>query len=101
MDELKLTKAHHDLETKSKALDTELEKVKVNEVSIQTSFDKNKVLNVKQEEIEANIKEKQKGIPCEYLHRLKGCRRGKKCWSYHDESQKADKKSIKIKAKPN
>ena len=95
-----LTKAHQDLDTKSKALDTELEKVKLKEVSTQTGSKTNEVLKVKEEEIKSDIKEAQKDIPCKYIHRRKGCWRGKKCWFSHEESLKVDKKHIKQKGNP-
>ena len=52
------------------------------------------VINVKQEDSEAKVKEKKTSIPCKYFHKLKGCRRGNKCWFYHDLEEN---KSIKLK----
>ena len=54
-----MTKAQQDLETKTDALDAELEKVNVSEVTTQTVSKINEVLNVKQEESEAIIEEKK------------------------------------------
>ena len=79
-----LTKAHQELENKTKALDAELEKVKVNEVSTKTASAKSKVSNVKNKEILAYNKEKYQETPCKYFNKTKGCRRGSKCWFYHD-----------------
>ena len=39
------------------------------------------------------MEDKLKAIPCKHFHKLKGCRRGNKCWFYHDQNHKADKKS--------
>ena len=52
---------------------------------------------MKQEESKANIEEKYKEIPCKYFHKIKGCRRGNKCWFYHDKSLKAEKQSSVLK----
>ena len=57
-------------------------------------------MNVKKEEFKANNKEQHKKTPCKYFHNLKGCRRGSKCWFYHDETKKVDNKSIKLKQNP-
>ena len=124
MEELKVTKglvskAQQDLQTQTNAPNEKLEKIKrinvstktvaqMNEVSTQT-LPEMKVSNVKQEESEGNSKEKNKSIPCKYFHKTKGCRRGKKCWFYHDYNHKVDKKSTKqqqnttekFKVKPN
>ena len=55
----------------------------------------NEVSSVKQEESKIHIEEKHKAIPCKYFHRIKGCRRGNKCWFSHDDYHKAEKKSSK------
>ena len=91
-----LIKAHQDLEDKTIALDKELKKVNVNEVSTQTVHAINDVSSVKQEESKIHVEEKHKAIPCKYFHRIKGCQRGNKCWFSHDEYHKAEKKSSKI-----
>ena len=91
-----LTKAQQDLVAKTNALDAELGKVKVSEVSTQTGSDINEVPIVKEEACEAN-KEKKKLIPCKYFHTTKGCRRETKCWFYHGDNLKVDKKSTKLK----
>ena len=52
-----------------------------------------------EEENEANIKEKKIPIPCIYLNRIKGYRRGKKCWFYHYDIHEADEKT-KVQQKP-
>ena len=88
-----LTKAHQDLETKSNALNEELEKVKVTEVSTQTVSDTNEMSDFKQEVSEAHGEEKHNVTPCKYFHRMKGCRRGSKCWLFHDENHFVEKKS--------
>ena len=97
VEELKITKglldkAYEDLVIKTNALDAELEKVNVSEVSIQTDPEINEV-SVKQEESKDNIEEKYKEIPCKYFHKIKGCRRGNKCWFYRDKSLKAGRQS--------
>ena len=102
VEELKLskvlvTKAQQDLETKTSALNSELEKVKVITASTQTVSDCKEVLNVKQEESKTSNEEKQKEIPCKYFHRIKGCRRGNKCWFFHDEKYEKEKLSTKVK----
>ena len=100
VEELKVTKglldkAYEDLVIKTNALDAELEKVNVSEVSIQTDPEINEV-SVKQEESKDNIEEKYKEIPCKYFHKIKGCRRGNKF--YRDKSLKAGKQSPMITA---
>ena len=52
---------------------------------------------MKQEKNKSNIEEKYKEIPCIYFHKIKGCRRGNKCWFYHDKSLKAEKQSSVLK----
>ena len=96
VDELNLTKgllnkAQADLETKTIALKAELEKVEEVKVLTQTLSERNKGLNVKKEEIEVTSKVKHNTIPCKYFHKTNGCRRGKKCWFYHDKSCKEEK----------
>ena len=56
---------------------------------------------MKQEEIEANIEEKYRAIPCKYYHTIKGCKRGNKCWFYHDQNSKIKMKSSKLKENKN
>ena len=56
---------------------------------------------MKQEESEAHIEEKYESIPCKYFHTIKGCRRGSKCWFFHDENPKLNKKSSKLKQNKN
>ena len=70
-----------------------------NKVSTQTVSKINKASNVKQEESEYNIKEKNKAIPCKYFHRKMGCRRGDKCWFYHGDDHITEKNSTKLKKK--
>ena len=82
VEELKVTKglldkAYEDLVIKTNALDAELEKVNVSEVSIQTDPEINEV-SVKQEESKNN-----------------------KCWFYHDKSLKAGKQSLLLKQNKN
>ena len=101
VEELKVTKglldkAYEDLVIKTNALDAELEKVNVSEVSIQTDPEINEV-SVKQEESKDNIEEKYKEIPCQYFHKIKGCRRGNKWWFYRDKSLKTGKQSSLLK----
>ena len=96
-----LTKAHQDLETKSNALNEELEKVKVTELSTQTVSDTNELSDFQHEVSEAHVEEKHNVIPCKYFHRMKGCRRGSKCWFFHDENHFVEKKSSKLKQNPN
>ena len=96
-----MAKCHQDLESKTNALDSELEKVKSSEVSTQTVSEKNKVSNVKQEESEYNIKEKHKAIPCKYFHRKMECRKGDKCWFFHGDDHITEKNSTKVKQKEN
>ena len=91
-----MTKAYQDLETQTYELETELEKVKGNDVSTQTVSKINNVLNVKQEQIETKIEEKQIAIPCKYFDTKKGCRRGTKCWFLHDKNHKTEKKNKKV-----
>ena len=119
-----LTKAQEDLQTKTNALNAELDKLRLSEVSPQTGnkitevsnmkeeetekeIEKSKVSgletqtgpkikevsNVKEEEREPHDREKIKAITCKYFQKINGCRRGLKCWFYHDESQKAINKS--------
>ena len=95
-----LTKAHEELEIKTNKLEAELEKVRISEVSTQTGPKIKEVPTVKEEENKTHNEEKLKTIPCKYFHLIKGCRRGKKCWFSHDESQKAEKKSTKPKETP-
>ena len=95
-----LTKAHEDLETKTNALNAEIEKVRVVEVSTQSNPNIKEVLNVKEEEHETHDAKKLKEIPCKYFHQMKGCRRGNKCWFSHDEYQKTIKKNTKSKETP-
>ena len=96
-----LTKAHIDLdlENKNNALDAEMEKVKASQVSTKTVSGTKDVLNVKQEQIETKNKDKKTTIPisCKYFHRIKGCRRGSKCWFYNEDQNIEDKKSHKFK----
>ena len=82
-----LTKAHKDLENKNNALDAEMEKVKASQLSTKTVPVTNYVSNGKQEQIETNNKEKKTtiSIPCKYFHKLKGCRRGNKCFFPHED----------------
>ena len=69
-------------------------------ISIQTVSELIEVSNVKQEKSEAINKEKRKkSIPCKYFHKTKGCRRGEKCWFYHDYNPRVDKKSTKLQQK--
>ena len=68
----------------------------INEVSTQTVSEIYEVSNVIQEESAANIEKEKKSMPCKYFHKTKGCRRGKKCWFYHDYNHKVDKKSTKL-----
>ena len=96
-----LTKAHQDLETKSNALNEELEKVKVTKVSTQTVSDTNELSDFQHEVSEAHVEERQNVIPCKYFHRIKGCRRGSKCWFVHDKNNFVEKKSQTLKQKPN
>ena len=96
-----LTKAYQDLQTKTNALEAEVEKVKSNNVSTQTVSTINDVSNVKQEHIETNIEEEQIAIPCKYFHTIKGCRRGSKCWFSHDKNNKTEKRNKKLKKKIN
>ena len=96
-----LNKAHQDLEIKSNAVNEELEKVKVTELSTQTVYDINEFSDFKQEVSEAHVEEKHNVIPCKYFHKVKGCRRGSKCWFYHDENHCVEKKSLKLKQNPN
>ena len=56
----------------------------------------NEVSSVKQEESKIHMEEKHKAIPCKYIHRIKGCMRGNKCWFSHGDYHKAEKKSSKI-----
>ena len=97
-----LIKAQEDLEIKTIALDAELHKVGVGEVSTQTVSKLNEVSNVKQEEFDTNIEIKQKSIPiaCKYFQNTKGCRRGNKCWFIHDHDQTPEKKRIKLMKNP-
>ena len=95
--ELKITKellikAHKDLEIKTDALDAELQKVKGSEASKETFPKINEAPNVKEKESGGTMKEKQKAIqiPCKYFHKIKGCRRGNKCWFIHDDNHKAE-----------
>ena len=92
-----LSKAHQELENKTKALYAELEKVDVNEVSTKTASAKSEILNVIKEEIKTKNKEKYKETTCKYFHKLKGCSRGSKCWFYHDKTKKVYNESIKLK----
>ena len=92
-----LTKAHQDLEAKNNALNAEIKKVKASEVSTLTVSPIKQVSNVKQEENEAYNGEKFNAIPCKYFNKLKGCRRGSKCWFHHDENYSAEKKRTKLK----
>ena len=48
---------------------------------------------MKQEERYANIEENKIKIPCKYFNSIKGCRRGTKCWFYHDTSHEKDRKN--------
>ena len=111
VEELKVTKglvrkAQHDLETQTNALNEKLEKVKRTDVSTNTLTQMNevstqtvpeiKVSHVKQEESEVKRKEKKKSIPCKYFNTTKGCRRGKRCWFYHDYNHNVDKKHTKL-----
>ena len=91
-----LTEAHKDLETKTNALDAEIKKVKLSDVSKMVS-QVNQPSTVKQDERESNSEEKYKAVPCKYFNRTKGCRRGSTCWFYHDENRKAEKKSTNLK----
>ena len=68
-------------------------------ISIQTVSELIEVSNVKQEKSEAISEEKKKSIPCKYFHKTKGCRRGEKCWFYHDYNPRVDKKSTKLQQK--
>ena len=68
------------------------------EVSTQTVSEMDEVSNVKQEDSEDKVNEKKNSIPCKYFHKLKGCRRGNKCWFYHDL---VENKSIKLKQNQN
>ena len=79
-----LRQAHEDLETKVPVVSTETVPER-KEVATQTISKINEVLNMKQEESNANIGEKKIEIPCKYFNSLKGCRRGKKCWFYHGQ----------------
>ena len=72
------TKVHQYPETKSNALNEELEKVKVTEASTKTVSDTDNILDFKQGVSEAHVEEQHKLIPCKYFHRIKGCRRGSK-----------------------
>ena len=63
-----------------------------NEVSTQSFSELIDVLNVKQEESEANNEEKKKSIPCKYLHKTEGCMRGEKSLFYHEYNHKVDNK---------
>ena len=117
-----MSKAHQDLEAQTNILNAKLEKVEaseistqtvaqlkevstqtvsqINEISIQTVSELIEVSNVKQEKSEAINKEKRKkSIPCKYFHKTKGCRRGEKCWFYHDYNPRVDKKSTKLQQK--
>ena len=98
-----LIKAHEDLEIKTYALDAELHKVGVVEVSTQTVPKLNEVLNIDQEEFDTNTEIKQKFIPiaCKYFHKTKGCRRGNECWFNHNHDHKTNKKIKKNYAKSN
>ena len=105
IEELKLTKdmlnkAHQELKNKTHVLNAELEKINVNKVSTHIESAKNDVSNVNKEEFKASNKDKLKETPCKYFQNLKGCRRGSKCWFYHDETKKVQNKSIKLKQKP-
>ena len=73
-----VTKAQQDLETKTRELNSELEKVKVITASTQTVSDFKEVLNIKQEKSQTSNKEMIKEISCKYFHQIKGCRREKK-----------------------
>ena len=77
-----------------------LTKVKIGEVATQTVPELKDVF-VKQEESEAHIEEKYESIPCKYFHTIKGCRRGIKCWFFHNENPKLKKKSSKLKQNKN
>ena len=66
-------------------------------MSTQTVTEIIEPLIVKQEECETNIEEKHIVIPCKYFHTINGCRKGTKCWFSHDEHDRAEKKSRKIK----
>ena len=92
-----MTKAQQDLETKTSALNSELEKVKVITASTQTVHDFKETSSVKQEESKTSNEEKLKEIPCKYFHRIKRCRRGNKCWLLHDEKHEKEKLSTKVK----
>ena len=52
---------------------------------------------MKQKESEAHVEENKKNKTCKYFHRMKGYRKGSKCWFYHDVNNKADIKSTKVK----
>ena len=93
-----MTKAHEDLEIKTNALNAELEKVEVSEVLIQTGPKIKEVSNVKEEENETHDEEKFKVILCKYFHQIKGCRRRKKDWFYHDQNIR---QSIKVQTQSN
>ena len=104
-----ISKAQEDIESKNNLLNAELKNMKEastqtvsdrNEVSNKTTSKLNEILNVNEEENEAKIKEKKIPIPGKYFNRIKGCRRGKKCWFYHDDIHEANKKT-KVQQKPN
>ena len=94
-----LTKAQKDIENKNNSLDAEMEKVKASQFSTKTLPGTNYVSNVKQEQIETNDKDKKKTIPipCKYFHKLKGCRRGSKCWFSHKDQNIEEKKNQNLK----
>ena len=116
-----LSKAHQDLDAQTNILNAKLEKVEasevltqtvvqlkevstetvsqINEILIQTVSELIEVSNVKQKKSEAISEEKKKSIPCKYFHKTKGCRRGEKCWFYHDYNPRVDKISTKLQQK--
>ena len=52
---------------------------------------------MKEVENETHVEEKLKEIPFKYFHKVKGCRRGNKCWFFHDEKYEKEKLSTKVK----